>query len=197
MKKILSILPALLLMFAFIGNADAAYEESVDYSTVMIRSAAKLDYEAGEAAEAAREEKLVTMGDNSYPSIDFEELVLLSKIIYAEAGSYWLSDEWKMSVGEVVLNRVASPEFPNTIAEVLAQPGQYYGANSYYFNRLIPNERCVQAAFKLLNGERIMQPNVVFQANFPQGNGIYKAYNDRYLGATYFCVSTRSYLYEM
>lgn len=123
------------------------------------------------------------------------DLMLLAKVIYAEAGSEFLSDEWKMCVGEVVLNRVASPEFPNTIPDVVYQPGQYYGAQSGYIASLIPSERCIEIAKRLLDGERIMEPSVVFQANFKQGSGVYKALYDNNLGWTYFCYSTNMSLY--
>ena len=121
--------------------------------------------------------------------------MLLAKVIYAEAGSEFLSDEWKMCVGEVVLNRVASPEFPNTIYDVVYQQGQYQGARSGYIASLTPSERCIDIAKRLLNGERIMEPSVVFQANFKQGSGVYKALYDSHLGWTYFCYSTNMSLY--
>ncbi len=129
------------------------------------------------------------------PQYSESDLMLLAKVIYAEAGSDFLSDEWKMCVGEVVLNRVASPEFPNTITDVVYQPGQYHGARSGYIASLIPSERCINVAKRLLNGERIMEPSVVFQANFKQGSGVYKALYDGRLGWTYFCYSTNMRLY--
>ena len=205
MKKLITILPVLALTFILSGYADAAYDDTaetvstfsadVDYSSQMIAAAVTGDYEAGLAAQQARDEKIASLGleEESYT---FEDLMLLSKIIYAEAGSEWLSDEWKMCVGEVVLNRVASPEFPDTIKEVLEQPGQYYGANSRYFNNLLPSERCVVAAMRLLNGERLLEPSVVFQANFIQGGGAQTAVYDKYLGWTYFCYSTKLELYQ-
>ena len=74
-----------------------------------------------------------------------------------------------MSVGEVVLNRVAHSDFPGTIREVVYQPGQYYGAQSRYFENLRPDGRCVGLK-RLLEGERVLNdPAVVFQANFKQG----------------------------
>lgn len=133
----------------------------------------------------------------SAPQLQYSEsdLMLLAKVIYAEAGSDLLSDEWKMCVGEVVLNRVASPEFPNTITDVVYQPGQYHGARSGYIASLIPSERCINVAKRLLNGERMMEPSVVFQANFKQGSGVYKALYDGRLWWTYFCYSTNMRLY--
>ena len=92
-----------------------------------------------------------------------------------------------MCVGEVVLNRVASPEFPNTIPEVVYQPGQYYGSNSRYFEELRPDARCVGLAKRLLEGERALDDSsVVFQPNFQQGSGVHTALYDKYLGWTYF-----------
>lgn len=195
MKRLIAVLPMLVLASALTVGARAAYEPDVDYSQMMINAAVVGDYETGRAADAARKAKIADMG-LYFNDINFDELMLLSKIMYAEAGSVWLSDQWKMCVGEVVLNRVASPEFPNTIADVLAQPGQYYGANSRYFNSLLPSETCVRLALRLLEGERVMNdPAVVFQANFRQGSGTHTAIYDRYLGWTYFCYSSKPELY--
>ncbi|MGI5985536.1 MAG: cell wall hydrolase [Clostridiales bacterium] len=195
MKRLITILPVIVFVFAMSSYAEAVYDPNIDYSREMINAAVIGDYNAGLAAQNARNEKIADMGVAA-SNINFNDLMLLSKIIYAEAGSEWLSDEWKMCVGEVVLNRVASPEFPNTIKEVLEQPGQYYGANSRYFNSLLPSERSVICAMRLLNGERLLEPSVVFQANFTQGGGTHKACYDKYLGWTYFCYSTNIDLYK-
>ncbi len=179
--------------------ADAAElpeEYKTDYAAIMQSCAIVGDVETGRDAAMRRDAKIDALG-LAYPTVDFDELYLLSKIITAEAGSCWLPREWKMSVGEVVLNRVASPEFPDTVAEVIYQAGQYYGANSRYFNRLLPYEDCVDAAWRLLSGERVFNnPSVVFQANFPQGGGTAIRYYDKLLGSTYFCYSSKPWLYE-
>jgi len=168
----------------------------MDYMEEMVCAAVVGDYEAGEAAAEARNEKIERYG-SEYPEIEFEDLYLLSKIMYAEAGTCWLSDEWKMCVGEVVLNRVASPEFPNTIREVLEQPGQYYGTGCSYFEKMQPSETCVRLALSLLEGERVLNdPSVLFQANFKQAGGVHTKLYDPQLGYSYFCYSIRPYLYE-
>lgn len=194
MKRLITIMPVILFVFVLSGYARAAYDPVVDYSTQMISAAVVGDYDTGVAAQNARNEKIISQKLNE-KTYTFEDLMYLSKIMYSEAGSDWLSDEWKMCVGEVVLNRVASPEFPKTIKAVIQQPGQYYSANSSYFNNLLPSERCVELAVRLLNGERYLEPSVVFQANFKQGSGTEKAFYDKYLGWTYFCYSTKVELY--
>ena len=161
----------------------------MDYMEEMVVAAVEGDYETGEAAAQARNDKIEQYGLD-YTQIEFDDLYLLSKIMYAEAGSVWLPDDWKMCVGEVVLNRVESPEFADTIRDVLDSPGQYYPKGDAYFEDLRPSERCVRLAIRLLEGERVLNdPSVVFQANFKQGGGIHTKYVDDQLGATYFCYS--------
>ena len=167
-----------------------------DHLEEMVCAVVEEDFTRGEAAAEARNETLSLL-DRGEEAFSFEDLLLLSRIMYAEAGSVWLSDEWKMCVGEVVLNRVASPEFPDTIREVLEQPGQYYGKNCRYFDTLRPSELCVRLAVRLLRGERVMdEPSVVFQANFRQGGGVFAEYRDEALGSTYFCYSIRPEIYD-
>ena len=167
----------------------------VDYLEEMVCAAVEGDYEVGENAAQARNEKIEQFGLDE-TEIEFEDLYLLSKIMYAEAGSVWLPDDWKMCVGEVVLNRVESPEFADTIRDVLDSPGQYYPKGDPYFEDLRPSERCVRLAIRLLEGERVLDdPSVVFQANFKLGGGIHTEYMDEQLGASYFCYSIHPKLY--
>lgn len=168
--------------------------DNVDYSEIMIISAINGDTVTGTQAEQNRNAKIDEQG-LSYSKIKFNDLFLVSKIMTAEAGSYWLSDEWKMAVGEVLLNRVASPEFPDTVEECIYQSGQYYPKSSSYFKKLLPWERETRLAWRLLEGERHLEPSVVFQANFTQGGGTCKSFYDKYLGWSYFCYSTRPKLY--
>lgn len=56
-------------------------------------------------------------------SITAEEIDLLAKVTYLEAGNQSLIGQ--RAVVEVVLNRVMDDKFPDTIMEVLYQPGQF------------------------------------------------------------------------
>ena len=206
MKKGIATLLAVGLIVIGTGNLTSTYAaelpmteiqeviDNVDYSEIMIISAINGDTVTGTQAEQNRNAKIDEQG-LSYSKIKFNDLFLVSKIMTAEAGSYWLSDEWKMAVGEVLLNRVASPEFPNTIEECIYQSGQYYPKSSSYFKKLLPWERETRLAWRLLEGERHLESSVVFQANFTQGGGTFKSFYDKYLGWTYFCYSTKPELY--
>lgn len=194
MKKLISLLLAISLMTGISVTASAAYDTATDYMETMIQAVMTGDTASGESAEQARNEKIKALGLD-HEEIAFEDLLLLSRVIYREAGSNWLPEEWKMSVGEVVLNRVASSEFPNTVKEVVMQPGQYGGLTSE-FKYIKPSRECVEIALRLLSGERILnEPSVVFQSNDRLGSGVHQKLVDEQLGVTYLCYSSRPELY--
>ncbi len=147
----------------------------------------------GEAGVAAAEGWNAAEGR---PHLDYDELLLLSKLITWEAGSVWLTDELRLGVGEVALNRVASPEFPNTLKEVVYQEGQYAGTDTYDFQvALQPTRPCTEAALRLLLGERILAPQVVFEGHAVQGP-VHSVFRDMHYGSIYFCESHFPELYE-
>lgn len=53
------------------------------------------------------------------------ELEMLACVIYQEAGGNACCDNCRRYVGDIVLNRVNDPRFPNTMYGVLTQSGQY------------------------------------------------------------------------
>jgi len=110
-----------------------------------------------------------------------DDLFWLALTIQHEAGSNWLSDEHQLLVGNVVLNRVAHPQFPNTIHGVVHQPGQYPWAGRA---PIAISDRAWANAQRLLNGERPAPANVVFQAQFPQGNGTFRTIHCSVLNTT-------------
>ena len=108
-----------------------------------------------------------------------EEWELLAHLIFAEAGSDWCSDNMMYYVGSVVLNRIESEYFPNTMREVIYQPGQY----SCVDNGMIDyeyNQRAYNVAEDLLTSGSCLPKNVVFQAQFEQGDGTYVVVQNMY-----------------
>ena len=186
---------ALALCASLSGPCRADFDPGTDYGELMIEAAASGDGEAGLEAEAARNEKIDFFGLDE-EKISYEDLALLAKVIHTEAGSAWLSMEWKMAVGEVLLNRVASPEFPDTLAGCAFQPGQYTAADEDWFEVLLPFRDCVEAAFRLLSGERVLNdPTVVFQSGGKQGSGVALELEDSIYGSVYFCYTSHPELY--
>ncbi|MBQ9297457.1 MAG: spore cortex-lytic enzyme [Clostridia bacterium] len=77
------------------------------------------------------------------------DLNLLTRIIYSEARGEPYSGQ--VAVGAVVLNRVRSSSFPNTIAGVIYQKGAFDAVDDGQIN-LTPNETAKKAAQDALNG---------------------------------------------
>lgn len=112
--------------------------------------------------------------------INQQELLLLAKIIHAEAASNNYTD--KCYVGTVVMNRLDSGRWENSIYSVITAKGQYPSYGNEKFNQY-PPEDCLQIAKELMLGERYGVPkNVIFQAQFKQGNGVYAK-----IGVHYYC----------
>jgi hypothetical protein len=110
---------------------------------------------------------------------DDYDLELLALVIYQEAGGDACSDETRRMVGEVVLNRVDHPYFPNSIEGVLLQYGRYgrlywtgikWPERANYEVEKHAVERAYRVAEIVLTADnRLLPGDVIFQAEFPQG----------------------------
>lgn len=85
---------------------------------------------------------------------DADELRLLGALIYCEAGNQ--SYEGMVGVGAVVMNRVRSGAYPNTIHSVIYASGQFTPAMTGKVARVYEGnvpDLCLQAAQAAINGE--------------------------------------------
>lgn len=86
---------------------------------------------------------------NSSSSTNSSDLNLLSRLVYGEARGELYTGQ--VAVAAVVLNRVKSSSFPNTIAGVIYQSGAFDVVSDGQIN-LTPNETAKKAAQDALNG---------------------------------------------
>lgn len=85
-----------------------------------------------------------------YYDIDEEDLELLYKLCEAEAGG---SSELEIGhVACVVLNRVKSPKFPNTIPGVIYQANQFACVANGHLARAVPSEKTKRAVDSVVSG---------------------------------------------
>lgn len=85
-------------------------------------------------------------GSSSQSSND---VYLIAKCVYAEArGEPYVG---QVAVAAVILNRVKSPDFPNTVAGVIYQPWAFTAVHDGQIN-LEPNDTAYQAARDAMNG---------------------------------------------
>ena len=115
-----------------------------------------------------------------------DDLYYLAAAVCHEAGGE--SEEIQLLVANVIINRVNSSLYPNTIYEVLTQYMQYgtmwkYGISFPDWADQKVKDQCYSVAKRILQGERYCPENVLFQAEFEQGSGIYKYFDEGY----YFC----------
>ena len=94
------------------------------------------------------------------------DLDLLAALVWAEAGDQPLP-EGLCYVCDVVLNRVDSPAWPNTIADVIYQPGQFSVVNNGALNRAFGNvpQVCYDAVQSQLAG-RLNYDIIYFSMNY-------------------------------
>lgn len=122
-----------------------------------------------------------------------DELFCMAAAIYNEAGGDECSDTTRRLVGYVILNRVNHSAYPDTIREVLEDRGQYgmfYYTGVEFVNRgsTASEEQAIERAYII--AEEVLQnrynvpipSNVVFQAEFEQGDSIYTCQD-----GLYFC----------
>ena len=103
-----------------------------------------------EREEAERKRK----ANRGAVAADADELRLLGALIYCEAGNQ--SYEGMVAVGAVVMNRVKSGAYPNTIHSVIYASGQFTPAMTGKVARIYEGnvpELCLQAAQAAINGE--------------------------------------------
>lgn len=117
------------------------------------------------------------------PAYTEEDLFNLAAAVCREAGG--ASEEIQLLVANVVINRVNSPIYPDTIEEVLTQYKQYgmmwkYGISFPDWATEEVIEHCYDIAKRVLDGERFCPENVLFQAEFKQGSGVYKEFPGYY-----------------
>jgi N-acetylmuramoyl-L-alanine amidase len=90
------------------------------------------------------------------PTVSFTEdaaTVRLARVIYALAGND--TYEAKLAIGTVVMNRVASPWFPDALEDVLKGQQQFPCGKKY-------DAESLRAAHAILAGKRTLPPDALY-----------------------------------
>lgn len=92
--------------------------------------------------------KKTNSGTISYTN---EEFNMLCYVLQNEAGG--CSDASKIAVANVIINRVKSPNFQNSLSGVLTAPNQFTAISNYYSKSNPPTQSTINCARRALNGE--------------------------------------------
>ena len=112
------------------------------------------------------------------PTVE-EEIELLARLINAEVGNV-KDDDCLYACGSVVLNRVKAKDFPDTIYGAIYQdkPTIQYACTVDGNIDKDPTDRSMEIAEDLLRNGTTIPEDVIYQAEFRQGSGIWKRYKN-------------------
>ena len=140
------------------GTADGRYGEATRKAVILFqkRNGLTADGRVGAKTAAAlgvtlsgsgsSSSKPASAGTAKYVSSDHR---LLAKCVHAEARGEPYKGQ--VAVAAVVLNRVASSSFPNTVSGVIYQSGAFSCVDNGSINNT-PDSSCIRAALDALNG---------------------------------------------
>ena len=131
----------IMLLLAF-GSKTVDEKLTIKNSRPILVSDAMWRYEMQDCTE------LLNSAEKFY--FNSNDTYLLAKIAMAEAESE--DTEGKALVMNVVLNRVASNSFPNSIEEVIFQEHQFSPISNGRFEKVQPDEDCYKAVELVENG---------------------------------------------
>ena len=124
---------------------------------ILMEAKARAIAEAEEAARKAQEEARKAAAVVPYSDQDYQVLL---RIVQAEAGI--CDEKGKILVANVILNRVRSKAFPNTITDVVYQRSQFSPVSNGSINTVKVTSETVECVERALAGEDYSQGALYF-----------------------------------
>lgn len=132
----------------------------------------------------AYEEPAESITTSRYAEVSREDCELIAKIVYLEARGEPL--EGQQAVAEVILNRVAADNFPDSVEEVVFQGMDGNGALQFttarYLDEAEPSDEQYAAVGQALYGEPVLPADVVFFSTTGENSRVWGA-----IGGHIFC----------
>ena len=121
------------------AEAKIAYEAKLEEERRAAEEAERIAREKAEAEAAAAAQAEAAAAQQA-------EKELLASLIFCEAGNQ--PYEGQVAVGAVVMNRINSSSYPDTMEEVIYQSGQFSPAMSGWLDRVRANQGYTEAAMQ-------------------------------------------------
>jgi len=156
---------------AYAGEISEAEAEALAYEAKLVaakNTVSALKTQLAKEEELARRSQEMAKRSLDQVSIGAGEEDLLAALIQCEAGG----EPWagKVAVGAVVMNRVMSGAFPDTITGVIYQPGQFEPVSSGRFAIVLSqgaNSECYKAARAAMSGQNNIGECLFFRTIVP------------------------------
>lgn len=160
---------------AYAGEISEAEAEALAYEAKLVaakNTVSALKAQLKKEEELARQSQAMAKRSLDEVSIGAGEEDLLAALIQCEAGG----EPWagKVAVGAVVMNRVMSGAFPDTITGVIYQPGQFEPVSSGRFAIVLSqgaNAECYKAARAAMSGQNNIGECLFFRTIVPGIHG--------------------------
>ncbi len=147
---------------ALVGYNDGWYKVSyagaegyvrAEFFTSFNIKAKKTADKTEEKPKAEAEEKTEEEPERTEYVVSFtpQEFEMFASVLEHEVGN--CSEQSKIAVANVILNRVRSDSFPNSIYDVLTESDQFTAVFSYYDGSVVPSENTRECALRALSGE--------------------------------------------
>ena len=135
------------------GTADGRYGEATRDAVILFQRRNNLPVDGRVGAKTAAALGVTLSSSSSVAASGTASVssnqYLLARLVYAEARGE--SYKGKVAVAAVVLNRVSSASFPNTISGVIYQKGAFESVSNGSIN-LTPDSDSIRAAKEAMNG---------------------------------------------
>lgn len=141
-----------------IKEAENKYKEVDKKYNKVLNENKKLKKE-NESLEKKLKSNSRTVSNGSY-NITQSEIALLEKLVYCEAGVEPVNGQ--IAVVNVVLNRMASDKFPDTVTGVIMQKNQFSPVTNGAIYNVTPSEEVKQSVKRALNGEKAVSNDTVY-----------------------------------
>lgn len=129
--------------------------------------------------EGAVEERPVEL-ESRYAPITEEERELIARIVYLEARGE--PAEGQQAVAEVILNRVAAENFPDSVADVIFQENPQQFTTAPLIDEAAPGEAQYAAVDAATSGEAVLPMDVVYFSREPENGNVWGT-----IGGHVFC----------
>ena len=161
------------------GSSAYVHGDYVTLSEELKGAVSMEEYQASQACVASSAAAASTAGSASVISADSNDVAMLAALIECEAGGE--SYTGMVAVGAVVVNRVNSGSFPNSISGVIYQGGQFTPVATGTFQSVLARgarSDCYAAAQAALAGESPVGGCLYFNSGY--GSGIQIGYQHFY-----------------
>lgn len=118
------------------------------------------DKEAMRSNPTYYQEKEIDRSNPRYPHLTLtdEDIDLIARLVWAEARGE--SERGQQAVAEVILNRLNSPDFPNSVRDILYAPDQFRTVSQ--LDKATPSQTQFKAVERAIYGPYVLPENVFY-----------------------------------